>query len=370
MRLLEINSVCGIRSTGRIATEIAEKYIQEGHEAVIAYGREDVPEQYAKISKRISSKIFIKINAAESRIFDNDGFTAKRSTQKFLKWADQYNPDLLWLHNLHGYYINVKLLFDWIKSRPQMEVRWTLHDCWAFTGHCSYFTFAKCDKWRTHCKECIQKEEYPASLVFDRSFQNYERKKACFTGVSRMTLITPSQWLADLVKESYLQAYPVEVKHNSINKSVFKPTESDVRKKLGIQDKKMILGVAAQWQPSKGYDDYIQLSKKLPDQFVIVMVGLTEEQMKEIPSSIIGIKNTNNAKELAELYTAADVFVNLTHEDNYPTVNLESIACGTPVITYNAGGSPESAEENGFVVEVGDIPGVIEKIQYVCGLKS
>lgn len=365
MKILLINSVCGIRSTGRIAVEIAESFISEGNEVFIAYGREHVPKEYKKLAKRIGSETSVKKNALEARIFDNDGFASRKTTKEFLQWADNYDPDLLWLHNLHGYYINVEMLFSWIKSRPDMEVRWTLHDCWSFTGHCSYFTYAKCNKWMTHCNNCKQKREYPASYFCDRSYSNYEKKKNIFTGVPQMQLITPSQWLADLVKNSYLKEYPVVVKHNTVNADIFKPTKSDIKKRLGIEDKKLILGVAAQWQPSKGYQDFFALNSMIPDNYVIVLVGLTEKQLKDIPKSMIGLKKTNSAFELAELYSAADVFFNPTYEDNYPTVNLEARACGTPVITYNAGGSPESVIPE-CVFEPGDLNGAFEKITEIC----
>ena len=369
MKVLIINSVCGIRSTGRIAAELAEEYEKQGHTVRIAYGREEVPEKYQRIAVRIGTDLSIRLNAIENRVLDNDGFAARNATKAFLRWADEYNPDLLWLHNLHGYYINIDQLFTWIRSRPGMEVRWTLHDCWSFTGHCSYFTFANCNKWKTRCDHCPQKKEYPTSLLLDKSGKNYDRKKDLFTGIKRMKLITPSQWLANLVKQSYLKEYPVVVRYNTINTDVFKPTESRIREKLGITDKKLILGVAAQWQASKGYQDFFKLSAILPDHYVIVLVGLTEDQLKEIPSKIIGIKNTNSIQELAELYSAADVFVNLTYEDNYPTVNLEAIACGTHVITYDAGGSPESAAADGTVVEVGNIEGIAREIKRVCNSK-
>lgn len=366
MKVLIINSVCGIKSTGRIAAELADEFAKEGHTVRIAYGREEVPEKYREYAVQIGSDGDVRLNALKSRILDNDGFCAKKATKEFLQWADTFDPDLIWLHNLHGYYINIQQLFSWIKSRPSMEVRWTLHDCWAFTGHCSYFTYAKCDKWTIHCENCPQKKEYPTSYVLDRSRSNYDRKREIFTGVKNMKLITPSQWLADLVKISFLKEYETEVRHNTINTAVFRPVKSDIKEKIGVRDRKMILGVAAQWQPSKGFPDFLKLNEILPDQYAIVLVGLTEEQLRDLPRGIIGITRTNNAEELAELYSAADVFVNPTYEDNYPTVNLEAIACGTHVITYDAGGSPESAAEDGTIVETGNIEELANQIRRIC----
>lgn len=366
MKVLVINSVCGIRSTGRIATEIAEEYIKQGHEVIIAYGRETVPKQYKSISKRIGTSISININAFESRIFDNDGFTARQATARFLKWAEFYNPDLLWLHNLHGYYINIKQLFTWIKKRPNMEVRWTLHDCWSFTGHCSHFDYVKCYKWKKHCEKCQQKKEYPASLFFDGSGRNFENKRKLFTGVKKMTIVTPSKWLANQVKAGFLKEYPIVIVNNTVDTEVFKPTNSDIKKTLGIENKRIILGVASQWQPLKGFQDFFKLRELLSDEYVIVLVGVTSKQKQKLLPSMIGIERTNNPLELAKLYSAADVFFNPTYQDTYPTVNLEAKACGTTVITYDTGGSPESVEpENVF--EQGDLENVVKRIKYLSG---
>lgn len=362
MRVLEINTVCGIKSTGRIAAEIANEYIQKGNEVIIAYGRENVPERIRTISYRISSNFQTKVNALHARCFDDDGFAAFSTTKKFLKWAEGYNPDLLWLHNLHGYYINVELLFEWIKSRPNMKVNWTLHDCWAFTGHCSYYTYVQCEKWKTHCCNCVQKKEYPKSLFMDKSYSNYDRKKKAFLGVNNLTLITPSEWLAKEVKNSFLSCYPVNVVNNKIDTSVFKPTPSNIKIRMGIENKKVILGVAAQWQFIKGWNDFIKLSYLIDETYIIILVGVTKSQKKSLPSNIIGVERTANATELAELYTAADIFVNPTYEDNYPTTNLESQACGTPCVTYETGGSIESVKKEN-IVDVGDIEGLWRKIK-------
>lgn len=354
MKVLLINSVCGIRSTGRICTEIAAELEAQGHEVKIAYGREQVPEKVKKYAVRIGTDWDVRAHGVLSRVFDAHGLGSKRATSAFLKWAEDYRPDLLWLHNIHGYYINYEMLFSWIKKHPEMEVRWTLHDCWAFTGHCAYFTMAKCDKWKLCCSSCTQKKCYPASLALDRSSINYNRKRAAFTGIGNLMLYTPSQWLAGLVKESFLKEYPVEVHYNKIDTSVFKPTPSDFRKQYGLEGKKIVLGVASVWDERKGLDDFIELAKLLDDSYTIVLVGLSEKQLRNLPNGIIGIRRTNSTKELAAIYTAADVFVNPTYEDNYPTTNLEAQACGTPVITYRTGGSPESVPAEN-VVECGDL---------------
>lgn len=365
MRVLMINVVCGIRSTGRICTDFAAEMEAEGHEVKIAYGREDVPVQYRKYAIRIGNRMDVYLHGIESRLLDAHGLGSKHATIEFLKWADKYDPDLLWLHNIHGYYINYELLFDWIKNRSDMQVKWTLHDCWAFTGHCSYFTIARCESWKTGCEHCPQTKKYPSSLLLDNSKDNYTRKKEAFTGVKGLTIITPSKWLAGLVKQSFLKDYPTEVQYNTINTSIFKPTPSDFRERYMLSNKKIILGVASVWDDRKGLDDFIQLSNMLENDYKIVLVGLSDKQIKALPEKILGLPHTNSTTELAEIYTAADVFVNPTHEDNYPTTNLEAQACGTTAITYNIGGSPESVPPE-YVVECGDVAGLARIIYNKC----
>lgn len=362
MKVLQINSVCGIRSTGRIATDIAENFVSEGNICKIAYGRATAPDNYKNLSYRIGNDIHVIMNVLQARLLDNEGFNAKRSTAAFLKWAEEYDPDLLWLHNLHGYYINVEMLFNWIKQRPQMEVKWTLHDCWAFTGHCAHFSYARCDQWEKQCTKCPQKKCYPAGFLMDNCKDSFKRKKEAFCGVRNMTIITPSEWLAKLVSRSFLSEYPIAVVHNTIDTNVFKPTESGFREEYGLENKVVVLGVASAWGQRKGLNDFLKLSEILDDRFAVVIVGVTERQKKRLPKRVIAIEKTNSARELAQIYTAADVFLNLTYEDTYPTVNLEAQACGTPVITYRTGGSVESVPgEN--IAEQGDICGVAKLIE-------
>lgn len=361
MKILQINSVCGIRSTGRICTDIAEALTSQGHEVKIAYGREHVPAKYEKYAIRIGSDFENKLSAIHTRLTDKHAFANKRATQKFLSWAEAYSPDVLWLHNLHGYYIHVGMLFDWIKTRPQMQVKWTLHDCWAFTGHCTHFELIGCDQWQTHCTTCSQTKMYPACFLCGNCKDNFERKKAAFTGVKKMQLITPSRWLANLTRQSFLNEYPVEVIPNTIDQNVFKPTEGDFRRRLALEQKVIVLGVASVWDDRKGLHDFIKLSDMLDDRYTIVLIGLTKKQIKNLPARIVGIERTNSTTELAEIYTAADVFLNLTYEDNFPTVNLEAQACGTPCFTYRTGGSVESVPPENVVAQ-GDLVALREKL--------
>lgn len=348
MKILFINSVCGIGSTGRICTDLAQQFETEGNEVKIAYGRkETVPEPFEKYAIRIGTKFDCTVHAIETRLFDLHGFGSRCATKKFLKWVEAYKPDLIWLHNLHGYYINVEMLFEWIKKHPKIQVKWTLHDCWAFTGHCSHFTVARCEQWKNHCAHCTQLHYYPACYGLSSVRKNFERKRKAFTGVKNMTLITPSKWLADLTRQSFLKEYPVEVHYNTIDTDVFRPIPSDFKKRYGLQGKIVLLGVANVWEERKGLYDFYKLAQLLDTRYIIVLVGLNEQQIKELPKNIKGIGRTNSPKELAEIYTASDVFVNLTYEDNYPTVNLEAQACGTRVITYDTGGCRETIYSDG-----------------------
>lgn len=368
MKILQINTVCGIRSTGRICTDIADVLEEKQYECKIAFGREVVPSQYEKYAVRIGNRINTYLDVLTTRIFDNAGFNSKGATKRFINWVKEYDPDVIHLHNLHGYYINIELLFDYLKTSGK-PVIWTLHDCWSFTGHCTHFDYIGCEKWKTEgCSNCPLKKQYPKAIVFENSKNNYEKKKRIFTGVPEMTIVTPSKWLGDLVKQSFLKEYPVKVINNGIDLNIFKPTESGFRQEHKLENKKIVLGVASTWSKSKGLYDFVKLSELLNDDYKIVLVGLNKEQMKTMPSDILCIERTNSTRELAEIYTAADVLVNPTYEDNYPTVNLEAQACGTPVITYKTGGSPESVSENAIVPK-GDINKLTEKIESLFDLK-
>ena len=348
MKVLQINSVCGIRSTGRICTDLADVLEQNGHECKIAYGRESVPEKYQKYAIRIGSDIDVKIHALEARIFDNAGFGSKKATERFIKWVEEYDPDVIHLHNIHGYYINIEVLFNYL-AKANKPVVWTLHDCWLFTGHCAHYSFQKCDRWKNGCFQCPQKKCYPSSLCLDSSKKNWERKKSLFTSVKNLVLVVPSKWLANQVEQSFLGMYPIKIIPNGIDLGVFKPTSSDFRERNNLENKKVILGVASAWGPRKGLNDFVELSKGLDDNYKIILVGLTEQQKNELPKNILGITRTNNVKELAEIYTAADVLFNPTYEDTYPTVNLEAQACGTPVVSYRTGGSVESIPQENVI---------------------
>ncbi|WP_407269712.1 glycosyltransferase [Radiobacillus sp. PE A8.2] len=354
MRVLQINTVCGTGSTGRIATDIEAILKEDGHESYIAYGR-GLPNN-SDTAIKIGTKFDNYTHVAKTRFFDQHGFGSKKATKHFIAKIKKLNPDVIHLHNIHGYYINVEMLFEYLKEANKPVV-WTLHDCWPFTGHCAYFDYSGCECWKVEGNHiCIQKRSYPASLFISKSKQNYERKRKAFTGVKDLTIVTPSKWLAGLVQQSFLKEYQVKVINNGIDLDVFKPTPSDFRKNNSLEGKFIILGVASIWEKRKGFEYFKLLSERLSEDEVIVLVGLNEKQKRSLPSNIIGITRTNSAKELAEIYTASNVFLNPTLEDNFPTTNLEALACGTPVITFDTGGSSEVVDGScGFVIQKGDL---------------
>lgn len=362
MRVVIINSVYGLGSTGKICATIANRLTGEGNLVKVVYGRAAKEDGIPLIS--MEDKAGFYEHVMETRLFDHHGFASKRATAHLIKELDEFDPDMLLLHNIHGYYLNVEMLFSWIKSRSTMKTKWTLHDCWSFTGHCSHFLISGCNGWKTGCVKCVNKKSYPKCFGKSDSKNNYDRKRAAFVGVKDMELITPSRWLADLTRESFLHDYPVSVEHNKIDETIFHKASSRFKEAYGIEDRYMILGVSNVWSKRKGFDDFIAMSKVLPEKCIIVLVGVSEKQKKQLPSNCIGITRTSNQKELADIYCAADCFFNPTHEDNYPTVNLEANACGCYIYSYDVGGCKETFDSsNGTLIPVGQWMRVCEFIE-------
>lgn len=341
-------------------TDLHAILLSKGHQSTVAYGRDIARscEQAIRIGNRLGNYRHV----ARTRFFDTHGFGSVAATKAFLAEIRKLNPDLIHLHNLHGYYLHIGMLFQYLKW-AQKPVLWTLHDCWAFTGHCAHFDFIGCDRWARECHNCPQKSEYPKSLFLDRSQWNYQKKKEIFTGVKSLRIVSPSKWLAKLLKKSFLQEYPIAVINNGIDLKVFQPTPSDFRNRFKIQDQFILLAVASGWGERKGYQYLIDLAAHLRPDEKIVLVGVSAKQIKQLPPGIIGIAKTHNTQELAEIYSACDLFINPTLEDNFPTTNLEALACGTPVLTFNSGGSPECLDDHcGLVVDRGDFSGLIEAV--------
>ena len=300
MKLLQINVTANSGSTGRIAEGIGLVAQSAGFESWIAYGR--VGRESTSNLIQIGTKYDFLEHGFESRIFDNHGLGSRSATRSFIQKMEQRKPDIIHLHNIHGYYLNYLLLFQYL-SKADIPVVWTLHDCWAFTGHCAYFDYAGCNRWQTECHHCPQKRTYPASYLFDRSKQNWRDKKHYFTLPKRMTIVPVSNWLGDLVKQSFLGKYPVQVIHNGIDTDVFRPYSPEIAKaKYGMEDKKVLLGAASVWSPRKGLRDFIELAKILPQEYQIILVGLSRNQAKRLPENITAIPRTESTQALAELY--------------------------------------------------------------------
>lgn len=359
MRVFQINAV-PYGSTGRIMTQIAQLLEEQGHEALCTTGFTWQKCTYEKhfITSSLPEKT---LHMTAARLTGLNGCFSVMATRRLLRRLDAFQPDIIHMHNLHGWYVNLPMLFRYIQKH-HIPAIWTFHDCWPITGHCPYFDAVGCDKWKVGCHSCPQHRNYPQCL-FDDSKAMWRRKKKWFTLPEDLTIVTPSDWLASLVRESYLKHYPVKVIHNGIDTAVFRPTASGFRKQYDCQDSFLLLGVAFEWDHRKGLDVMIELSKRLPPPFQIVLVGTNEELDKTLPDTIISIHRTASPQELAQIYTAADLFVTPTREDNYPTVNMEALACGTPVLTFRSGGSPEIPDAScGSVVEANDIDALEQEI--------
>ncbi|MBK7107116.1 MAG: glycosyltransferase [Ignavibacteriae bacterium] len=363
-KILQIVTEGNFGSTGRIAEQIGIQITKNKWASYIAIGRR-IRKSESKIIK-IGNNIDILNHVVITRLFDRHGLGSNFATKKLIQTIDKIKPDIIHLHHLHGYYINIKILFEYLK-KSKIPVVWTFHDCWSFTGHCAYYDFIGCDKWKTECNNCPQKKTYPSSFLFDRSKKNYYLKKYLFNSVKSLYLVAVSKWLELEVKQSFLKKNQIKVIYNGINLDIFKPLDShQTRLKYDIINKFLILGVASPWSKRKGLEDFIKLSEFIDNDMTIILVGLSKKQISKLPKHIIGISRTEDLNELCKLYSAADVFINPTLEDNFPTTNLEALACGTPVITYKTGGSVEAINENtGIVVDKGDINGLLRSVKKI-----
>lgn len=365
-KLFQINITANWGSHGKIAEGIGAKAIENGWESYIAYGRwynESKSQLY-----HIGNMVDEYIHGMVSRFFDNQGLMSVGATQKLIDYIQQINPDIIHLHNIHGYYLNYPLLFKFL-SQSGKPIVWTLHDCWAYTGHCAHYMFAGCEKWKKECDNCPLLSNYPSSILFDRSKKNFLQKKKSFLSLENLTLVPVSKWLEEELRQSFFKTKKIHLIQNGIDTQRFAPIEQRkyILEKFKIaHHEKIILGVASNWY-RKGLDDFIALRTMLPNNYSIVLVGLSDKEKKLLPNNIIGIERTENVDELVALYSTSDVFFNPTWEDNFPTTNLEAMSCGTPVVTYNTGGSPEAiTQETGIVVERGDLDAAAKSIIEMC----
>ena len=360
-KMLQINISANHGSTGKIAEQIGRLAIADGWESYIAYGREAGESQSHLI--HIGNMWDERWHGVQTRLFDRHGLASECATKKLVEKINVIQPDIIHLHNIHGYYLNYQILFDFL-SEYGKPVVWTLHDCWSFTGHCAYFDAIGCEKWKTHCANCPLRGSYPSSFLIDGSSRNFELKKKYFNLPKNLTLVPVSHWLEKLLRQSFLGDHYINMIYNGIDLTNFRPyLAAKIHSAYG---KTIVLGVASVWEKRKGLSDLIKLSEH--DDLLVVLIGLNDSQLKNLPSNVIGLKRTSDQQELAEYYSSADVFVNPTYQDTFPTVNLEAMACGTPVVTYNTGGSPESlTEETGIVVPKGDVEGLYSEIKSIIG---
>lgn len=364
-KLLQINITANWGSHGKIAEGIGLLAIQEGWESHIAYGRWMNPS--ASQLYHIGSRWDEAVHGLGTRILDNHGLMSKGATRKLIRYISQIRPDIIHLHNIHGYYLNYPILFRFLKESG-IPVIWTLHDCWSYTGHCAHYMFAGCRKWEEHCHHCAWKSTYPRSIMANQSYKNFEQKRLSFLSLDNLTLVPVSKWLENDLKCSFFKDNSIVQLYNGIDCQMFKPTKhSIIKQRYHIpQENKIVIGVASNWY-RKGLPDFLKLRTILSDDYSIILVGLNKKDIKNLPKNIIGLQRTQNQEELVELYSAANVYFNPTWEDNFPTTNLEAMACGIPVVTYQTGGSPESIDsETGFVVDQGNVDAASKRISEIC----
>ena len=361
-KLLQINVTANQSSHGKIAEEIGRLALADGWQSWMAYGRGKA-ESSSKLI-RIGGRFSVYEHFLEARHLDFQGRASRFATRRFVEKLKAIDPDIIHLHNLHGYYLNYKILFKALREMNKPVV-WTLHDCWAFTGHCAYFDIANCAKWQTSCGDCDLRHAYPKAIFNDNSSKSFALKKSLFTSLENLTLVPVSEWLGAQLKKSFLSECRIETIHNGIDTEIFTPQNVDK-----TDDKILVLGVAKEWDDRKGLQDLVKLAEN--DNFRIVLVGkMTPKQRRKLPSSITAVNHTKDVNEMVKLYSAADVFVNPTYSDNFPTTNLEALACGTPVVTYDTGGSPEALDgKTGIVVRKGDLEELAEAIVRARALKS
>lgn len=369
-KLLQINPVIRTNtSTGRIMQEIGELALANGWESYIAYsgGRDGIRPCKSHLMP-VGSKISVALHGLWTRLTDRHGLASNLATKRFIKEIEKLQPDVIHIHNIHGYFLNYKILFDYLK-RTDIPVIWTIHDCWIYTGHCYYYSSIQCDRWKRGCGKCPQQRQFPTSWFVDCSRQNFKDKSIAFNSIKdKLTIVPVSKWIRGEMAQSFMKDCHYQVIHNGIDLDIFdvQPDDKAVREKYGLGDKKIILGLASIWSKEKGWDDFVRMSEMLNEDELIVMVGVSEEQQKRLPKNIVAIRRTENVRQLAELYSAATAFVNPTWQDNYPTVNLEAIACGTPVVTYRTGGSIEViTEDTGRIVEQGDVTGLLKAVREI-----
>lgn len=359
--IIQINTTQNVGSHGCIAEQLGLKVIAQGGVSYFAYGR-TMHESTSK-SIKIGDTFSIRWHVLMTRLFDTHGLWSKRATRQFVRKLEEIKPDLVHLHNIHGYYLNYPILFEYL-SKTNIPIVWTFHDCWPMMGHCSNPDNEGCIRWKSGCHHCpLKSKDYPQSFLFDNSRRNYELKKHYFTSVDNLHIVTVSNWLKSVVNESFLNGKDTRVIYNGIDTELFRPTESHLKNCLGLEGKYIILGVSNIWWSIKGFDDFIKLAGKLNDDYRIVLIGVGDKELKQLPSNIIGIPRTSNQAELVEYYSMADVVMSLSYQETFGLTIVEGMACGTPAIVYDRTATPELVTpDTGIVAHAGDIDSVVNAI--------
>lgn len=354
-KLVQINTVF-YASTGRIMTDIQKYAESQGYDTISLVGR-------APASKDIKGKVFgnpisFWSHVILTTVFDAQGYGSYFTTKKLIRWIREEKPDIIHLHNLHGYYLNIPTLCRYLKEEYKGKVFWTFHDCWPVTGHCAYFTAANCNKWKAECKKCPKKTEYPISFLLDGSKRNFRMKQKWFTSIPNLTIIAPSKWIKDIVRESFFKDRYVEVVNNGIDLSIFHPEiDENIWGKYNVPlGKKILLGVANIWDKRKGLGDFLSLAETLPDEYHIVLVGLTRRQIKKMPDNITGLERTDNIEDLVKIYSSASIFINPSLEESFSLVTVEAMACGTPVIVLDTSAVKELVDEKSGLILAKHMP--------------
>ena len=368
--LLQIDTCLNTGSTGRITETLWRMASKNGWDCYIIHGARYANPPSCMKSYQTVTKFGEYLHYVESFLFDSHGLSSRHATRHAIKWIKEIKPDIIHLHCIHGYYLNYRILFEYLNSIP-VPIVWTFHDCWAFTGHCAYFDRVTCEKWKTQCEECPLIGDYPKALI-DASERNYKLKRSLFTQNSRLHIVTVSKWLESLARQSFFKSASIQTIYNGIDISTFKPSDSELLKaKLGLRGKRILLAAATVWAERKGFVDYIELSKELQKDTVIILLGLNDSQISDLPENVIGLKRTESVMELAQFYSMADIVLNLSYEETFGLTTAEGMACGTPSVVYNATASPELVTKTtGIVVEPGDIEGVAKAVQLLLSKKK
>ena len=361
-RLLQISCSCNSGAIGRIAEQINLRASEKGWDTFFAYGRiAHLPVGSQLI--HVGCMMDEYLHYAEHRIFDNEGLASRHATRTLIRKISEISPDIIHLHNIHDHWLNYEILFRYLKQ-IDIPIVWTQHDCWSFTGGCYHFAISGCKKWKNECSKCfINQGILP---LRDCSKKHYYKKKELFNGPPKLTLVTVSHWLEGLLRQSFLKNNRIEVIYNGVDLEIFKPQTSKIKENLNIEGKILLVAVATAWSLHKGLNDYISLSSRLPENVKLLMVGVNDKQRKMLPKEILCMDRTQNVKELAEIYSGADIVLNLSYEETFGMTTAEGFACGTPGIVYNCTASPELiSDETGEIVQAGDIDGVLGAIDKI-----